>query len=105
MQAANRAVCQLKSFRNSHPFHPKDVACRRGGYGQFMPLSARDSLVDEEILQFYGSLHANRLETVTWLPMPQSNRGPHPLSVKVFTISPTTFPSVSAPTLDSPFQT
>jgi hypothetical protein len=70
MQAANRAPCKLKPFRNPQTLHPIDLPACCGGQQTSTSFVPRKLLINKQILQFYGTFHANRLKPIPWLPMP-----------------------------------
>jgi len=49
-----------------------------------MPPPSGDFLVGEEVLQFHGLRHANRLKAVSRLPMPEHDSSTHFFGVKDF---------------------
>jgi len=82
LQAANRLLCELKPFRYSHPFHPKDLPLSCGRHHKPATPVSRDLLIGEKVLQFDRARHADWLKAVPRSPVPQPNRRAHPVGGK-----------------------
>src|SRR5262249_49418000 len=76
-----------KPFRNSHPFHPKHLIINRNRQHELMPALSRDLLVGEEILQLDRRRHANRLKSISPLPMTEQNVSTDPVRIEPLTIN------------------
>src|SRR5712672_3014596 len=84
LQAAFCGFCKLESFRDSQPFHPKNVPFFGFLNNKFMTEGARNLLIHEEILQFYRGGHADGLKAVACDPVPENHLRTDPFGVKIF---------------------
>src|SRR6185436_19389767 len=66
----------------SQTLNPEYITIGGRGYHQHASFFARNLLIHKQILQLDGTIHANRPESITWLPMPQNHACPDLIRVK-----------------------
>jgi hypothetical protein len=74
MQGVFGVFLQLKPLTDPEPFDPEYLAPAACSDHQFMTHRTRNFRIYEQILQFDGRTHANRLEPVARPPVPKSHR-------------------------------